>query len=190
MPKQRITKEIVISAAFELMREGGTEQVLVKNIARKIGCSVQPIYSYFSNMEGLRKDLEERAAVFTREYIKARIDKDDLFRSTGYAYVRLAREEPGIFKMYVLRQRDNIASLDGLYQSEANPDTAELIADALHISKTDARELHTRMLIFNVGIGIILTSTSPGIPPEEIAEQLETAYEAFLNQILRKQEEK
>ena len=46
MPKQRITKEMVVEAAFEIARNDGMEQVLVKNIAEKIGCSVQPIYSY------------------------------------------------------------------------------------------------------------------------------------------------
>jgi len=44
MPKQRITKEMVVAAAFEIAREQGMEQVLVKNIADKIGCSVQPIF--------------------------------------------------------------------------------------------------------------------------------------------------
>ena len=54
MPKQRITKEMVVNAAFELARQGGMEQVIVKSIAQKIGCSVQPIYSYCNNMDGLR----------------------------------------------------------------------------------------------------------------------------------------
>lgn len=49
MPKQRITKEMVVDAAFELAREGGMEEVLVKRIAERIGCSVQPIYSYCHN---------------------------------------------------------------------------------------------------------------------------------------------
>ncbi len=44
MPKQRITKEMVVNAAFEIARSSGMEQVLVKNIADRIGCSVQPIY--------------------------------------------------------------------------------------------------------------------------------------------------
>ena len=39
MPKQRITKEMVINTAFELARTGGMEQVLVKTIAEKLGCS-------------------------------------------------------------------------------------------------------------------------------------------------------
>ena len=42
MPKQKITKEMVVNAAFELARSGGMEQVLVKSIAEKLGCSVQP----------------------------------------------------------------------------------------------------------------------------------------------------
>ena len=35
MPKQRITKEMVVSAAFEIARNDGMEQVIVKNIDRK-----------------------------------------------------------------------------------------------------------------------------------------------------------
>ena len=53
MPKQKITKEMVVDAAFELAREGGMERVQVKPIAARLGCSVQPIYSYCRNMEGL-----------------------------------------------------------------------------------------------------------------------------------------
>lgn len=60
MPKQRITKEMVVEAAFEIARKEGAEKVIVKNIAERLGCSVQPIYSYCSNMEGLREELVER----------------------------------------------------------------------------------------------------------------------------------
>ena len=54
MPKQRITREMVLDAAFSIAREQGMEQVLVKNIAGRLGCSVQPIYSYCQSMEALR----------------------------------------------------------------------------------------------------------------------------------------
>lgn len=185
MPKQRITKEMVVDAAFELMRESGMEQVLVKNIAEKIGCSVQPIYSYCNNMEGLRKELEDRSSKFIGEYMQDHIDKSDLFRSTGYAYLQLAQEEPAIFRMHVLRQRENISSLDDLYRSETNPMVAEVIAKSLKISKEDAQKLHLSMLIFNVGIGTILASTSSGIPIEEMKEQLDVTYQAFLQHFMK-----
>ena len=85
MPKQRITKDMVVEAAFEIARQGGMEKVMVKSIADKLGCSAQPIYSYCTSMEGLREEVENRARCFIEEYMKARIDKEDLFRSTGRA---------------------------------------------------------------------------------------------------------
>ena len=102
MPKQRITKEMVVNAAFELARSGGMEQVMVKAIAEKIGCSVQPIYSYCANMEGLRREVEKRTKSFIQEYVAAHIERSDPFRSTGRAYIQLTREEPQLFKIFIL----------------------------------------------------------------------------------------
>ena len=114
MPKQRITKEMVVNAAFEIARSSGMEQVMVKNIAAKIGCSVQPIYSYCKNMDGLRQDVILQVNRFIQEYVAAHINKDDLFRSTGKSYIQLAKEEPHLFKIFILHQRQGISSLDDL----------------------------------------------------------------------------
>ena len=184
MPKQKITKEMVVEAAFELAQEGGSDQILVKNIAEKLGCSVQPIYSYCKSMEGLRLDVVKRTKKFVQDYIAAHIHKDDFFRSTGYAYIRLAMEEPNIFQIFILHKRDKIASLDDLYKSDASPKVAEMIAQDLKISIQRAKMLHMNMLIYTIGIGTILATASPGIPEGEITGRIEAAYEAFLKQTL------
>lgn len=188
MPKQKITKEMVVNAAFELARSEGMEQVLVKNIAGKLGCSVQPIYSYCKNMEGLRRDVIKQADHFIQEYLIAHIDKSDLFRSTGQAYIQIAKDEPNIFKIFILHQREGISSLDELYQSETNPQTAKVIADELNISISQAKMLHLNMLIYTIGIGTIFSVTTPGIPAEEIFNQQDMAYQAFLKQTLENKE--
>lgn len=184
MPKQRITKEMVVDAAFEIARSNGMEQVLVKNIADRLGCSVQPIYSYCKNMEGLRQDVRNQVSCFIQEYIAARIDQQDLFRSTGNAYIQLAKEEPNLFKIFILRQRNGISSLDELYQSEAGSQVADFIAGQLQIGVPQARQLHLHMLIYTIGLGTIFSVTTPGILTDEILTQQETAYEAFLKQAL------
>lgn len=184
MPKQRITKEMVVSAAFEIARNGGMEQVMVKNIADKIGCSVQPIYSYCKNMNGLRQDVIEQTNRFIQAYVASHINRDDLFRSTGTSYIQLAQEEPHLFKIFILHQREGIYSLNDLYQSEANPHTAEIIAKELNISVEQAKQLHLNMLIYTIGIGTIFSVTTPGISMDEICTQQEAAYKAFLKQAL------
>lgn len=189
MPKQRITKEIVVNTAFEIARKYGMEQVMVKSIADKIGCSVQPIYSYCQNMDGLRQDVVKKVHDFIQEYIITHINKNDLFRSTGKAYIQLAKEEPYLFKIFILHQREGISSLNDLYKTETNPHMSEFIADELHISLSQARQLHLNMLIYTIGIGTIFSVTTPGISTKEIYEQQEIAYKAFLKQALDNKEE-
>lgn len=184
MPKQRITKEMVVNAAFEIARSSGMEQVMVKNIADKIGCSVQPIYSYCKNMDGLRQDVIKQVNDFIQEYVLNNIDKNDLFRSSGHSYIQLAKEEPNLFKIFILHQRNGISSLEDLYQSETNPSIAKYISDKLNISLSKAKQLHLNMLIYTIGIGTIFSVTMPGISTDEIYTQQEIAYEAFLKQAL------
>lgn len=92
MPKQRITKDMVVEAAFKIARQSGIEKVLVKSIADELGCSVQPIYSYCRNMDGLREEVSNKARSFIGEYVALRIDKSDLFRRLAEHIFNLQRK--------------------------------------------------------------------------------------------------
>ena len=111
-----------------------------------------------------------------------------MFRSTGNSYIRLAQEEPHLFRIFILHQREGISSLNDLYQSEANPHMAEFIAKKLNISIKQAKRLHLNMLIYTIGIGTIFSVTTPGISTDEIYTQQEVACEAFLKQALCSEE--
>lgn len=189
MPKQRITKEMVINAGFEIARKEGMKHVMVKTIADTIGCSVQPIYSYCKNMDSLRQDVAAKTSDFIQKYIAAHIDSKDLFRSTGKAFIQLAEEEPHLFKIFVLHRREGISSLQDLYQKETSPQVSEFIARELNISISRAKQLHLHMLIYTIGIGTIFSMTKPGIPLEEIHMQQELACQAFIAQALNQKEE-
>lgn len=178
MPKQKITKEMVVEAAFQLAREGGMERVLVKDIAARLGCSVQPIYSYCKNMDGLRRDVFDRVAAFARGYLA----QAGGFQATGQAYVRLAREEPELFKIFTLHPREGVACLDDLYRAESAPGMAEAIAGGLELDLDAARRLHLNMMIYTIGLSTIFAVSRPGIPAEEIFTWQEQAYQAFLRQ--------
>lgn len=184
MPKQRISKEMVVDAAFKLLRERGLEQITVRDVADALGCSVQPIYSYCENMDGLRREIERKAHDFVRGYLEAHIDPSDLFRSTGHAYVRLAQEEPHIFRAFLFQIREGVSSLDGLYHAETNPQIAAHIARDLKIDLKAAKEIHLNMLIYTIGIGVICAVSRPGIPEAEIFSQQESAYQALLGKAL------
>lgn len=181
MPKQRIDKEMVVRAAFELARAGGLESVTLKDIAASLGCSVQPIYSYCRSMDGLRAEVCSMARDFVREYVCARLDRDDLFHSTGRAYVRLAGEERHIWRMFVLCRRDSAASLGELYRAETDPRMAGAIAAQLGLTEDSARQLHLNMLVYTLGLCAVFSAASPELPAKDIYSQQEQAFCAFLN---------
>ncbi len=89
-----------------------------------------------------------------------------------------------MFKIFILHQRKGVSSLKDLYEKEAGPHMAEVIAEELKISVSKARRLHLNMLIYTIGIGTIFSVSTPGISAEEIYTQQETAYKAFLKQTL------
>ena len=182
MPKQKITREMVLEAAFAIAREQGPEQVLVKAIAQRLGCSVQPIYSYCENMEALREDLSQIAGAFLGRYLAEHVDRDNLFRSTGDAYLRFAKEEPHLFRLYFFRRRPPASSLAELCAQESNPRMAAFLQSTLGLSEADARVLHLHMTIYTMGLSFLLSASGGGLSLEELQQQMETAYAAFAGQ--------
>jgi len=174
---------------FRYRAPGGDGKVIVKNIADKLGCSVQPIYSYCSNMEGLKAALTERTGTFMKEYLAAHIEKKDYFRSMGRAQLRFAREEPQLFQLYFLRRRSDIHSLQDLYSKESSREVAKFISDTLQLTMAQAEQLHLHMIIYTMGIASILATSCSHIPEEELMTQLETACDAFLAEMRRKNNE-
>ena len=182
MPKQKITREMVLEAALSVARESGPEQVLVKTIAQRLGCSVQPIYSYCENMEALREDLSQIAGAFLGRYLAEHVDRDNLFRSTGDAYLRFAKEEPNLFRLYFFRRRPPAASLAELCAQESNPRMAAFLQSTLGLSEADARALHLHMTIYTMGLAFLLSTSGGELPLAELQNQMEAAYAAFAGQ--------
>lgn len=184
MPKQRITREMVVNAAFALARSGGLERVMVKNIAQALNCSVQPLYSYCQNIHSLRQEVVGRTDAFVRDFAARLVDPHNLFPSLGRAYLQLAQEEPQLFRIFIFQPRLGVSSLPELYDRSASPGTAQSIAEALGVSLEKARALHLHMLIYTLGLGTVFAVTSPGIPAGEVFAQQDVAYQAFLKQIV------
>lgn len=51
--KETITKNDILNAAFEMARTEGFSQVSARTLAAKAGCSTQPIFRVYKNMEEL-----------------------------------------------------------------------------------------------------------------------------------------
>lgn len=183
MPKQRITKEMILDTAFTLTREQGFERVITKEIAERIGCSVQPIYSYYKNMEELKKDLFHKAVVFYGDFIARNADPKEFFRSVGYCQIKFARKEPHLFWLLFMMKQDNLNSFEDIYEKRSNKKVTDRIAEEFDITPECAKALHMNMLIYTHGISSMLVTGAVQLDDVEIRKMLDLAFDAFLSKV-------
>ena len=59
--KIKISKDMILDAAFEIVRKDGMEKLSNRELASKLKCSIRPIYYQFENVEEMQKELSEYA---------------------------------------------------------------------------------------------------------------------------------
>lgn len=180
MPKQRITKELISDIAFNLVRARGYEQLVVKNIADEIGCSVQPIYSYFGNMEELRKAVLDAAMKFYSEFIYSRVDQDCILESMARANVAFAKYETNLFKLLFLQKLNGLNSFNDIYEWMGDKQATKQLAEKLLLSEEKVSEIYVMLIIFTHGVATMIATGGADISDDESAAMLEKAYKAFV----------
>ena len=81
-PKPKYTKEEIIAAAFELVREAGSDALTAREVGKRLSTSSSPIFTVFRDMDELR------CAV--RTMAKARFDGYMAVRRTMCPPIRCA----------------------------------------------------------------------------------------------------
>lgn len=179
MPKQKFGEKEVLGAALEVVREQGHEVLSARVIAEKAGCSVQPIYSLFGDMDGLIAALYEFARAWVTNYNAQHADDgENLFESNGLTHLRLAREESKLFAFMYLSPYLGARSLEDLYLSVSQPGVEDCIVELGHLSREAAHELYLNMIVFTHGLAVLLAS-GMDIPEDELAERVFVAFKAF-----------
>lgn len=98
-PKARITKEMIVQAAFEIARAEGTENVNARAIAKKLRCSTQPVMYYFSRVEDIRIAAHKLSAEYHIRYLMSlNGNYETPMLEIGMRYICFAIEEKHLFR--------------------------------------------------------------------------------------------
>lgn len=189
MPRKRITKEQILKKAFELAREQGYEAVNARSTARQAGCSVQPIYSCYENMEDLMGELFSYTKQFLGRYIDEHADKRNFFESIGLCHISFAKEEKYLFRLLFMSSYVEAENFQEFYDQFMVDGVEEEIQETLGISRQQARELYQQMMIYTHGIATIIATDAAAITSEDAHEMIDAAFWAFLAQIRKEKDE-
>ncbi len=114
-PRTTITQEKILKAAFKLVRKDGWHSLSARNLAEKIGCSTQPIYSAFQNMNELEDQLIKIIQTFvTNEYFLSRKSEKKFF-DIGIGYIKLAQQDREFYHLLYLSGLVPLSFEDEIY---------------------------------------------------------------------------
>ena len=174
-PKVKVTKEDIINAAADVVRENGAAALNARAVAARLGTSTQPIFSHYSTMDALRADVISYANEIYQSFLRRDMSSGEYpaYKGSGMAYIRFAREEKELFKLLFMRDRSQEEVPQGL--DEVKP-IIQIIQKSTGLSEQDATMFHLEMWVYVHGIATMIATSYLEWNREMISKMLTDSY--------------
>lgn len=153
--KKQVPKETILNAALSLLREGGMDTLNIKELAKRLGCSTQPIYLSFSGMDALREETTKEAQNYFLEFLRA--DSEEPPCLFGRRYIRFAKEESPLFQYLFMRENAyeemKIALLPIMEESIYK------LMKQYNLGYEDAHRFHDQLWVYAHGIATMIATS-------------------------------
>ena len=167
---KRISKEAIIDAAAAVLRIGGFEAINARSVAKALGCSTQPIYLSFRNMEELKSALTQRAI----EQHTRRV-RDSRYSSYGMGFVQFAAQEKQLFRWLYLEDNQ-----PGHHQEDVlEPEIIRTVMDEFGYDEVTARAFHRDMTYYSYGLAILANTGHLALTEAELREAFRREFRAL-----------
>ena len=177
---RKVSKEQIINAAVDVLRDDGFSAINARSVAKKLGCSTQPIYFSFRNMEELKAALTERAIQMhtqrVRDSLRIHEGNDSRYSSYGMGFVKFAAEEKQLFRWLYLEGEQL-----GPYQNDVlTSEVISVITEEFGYEEDVARRLHQDMVYFTYGLAILANTDHLHLTEAELREAFRREFRALI----------
>lgn len=178
-PKVKVTKEEIIAAALEILRQKGMEAVNARAVAAALGCSTQPIFSNYSSMGALQHDVLAAGYAEYNRWIEQQMKESRYppYKASGMAYISFARRQSQLFKVLFMRDRTGEPQPA---EDELTRRIIGLIMKNTGLEEQAAYTLHIELWIFIHGIASMLVTGYLNLEETVISTMVTDVYQGLL----------
>jgi len=180
-PKEKVSKAQIQETAFQMTKEYGFESVTARRLAEKLGCSTQPIFRAYENMDELRCDLFYMSADYFADYmLKKKSRTQPIYLTMGMAYIELAVKEKNLFSLIASVDDFGGDPLGDAITSDTTIRVLDKLPKAENLSDGEKKELFAMVSMFTHGVASMVASNRIHLSEKEIKNLLTKAYEGFV----------
>ena len=176
---KKITRDAIIDGAFAVLRAGGFSAVNARSIAKELGCSTQPIYLSFRNMDELKAALATRAVEAHVSRVRSSLSRNDgthsRYADYGIGFIRFAEQEKQLFRwLYLEDGQRGQRQVDILL-----PDIIRTICEEYGYTQETARMLHQDMICYAYGLAVLANTGTATLSDAQLISALRREFQAL-----------
>lgn len=182
MPTQiKISKDMILNTAFEIVREEGMEKLNNREIAKRLKCSIRPIYYQFKNVEEMQEELYRKIEKFFYQFLLNKMTDDvPKYKQVGINYIKFAKKEKNFFQILFMSKME--LSPDA-FVSKAGDDYKEiekLVKISTKLKEEDIKTFHTKMWFYCHGIATLVANGTLKVTEQQIEDLLSYEFQALM----------
>ena len=179
--KAKVTKEMIIDAAFAIAREKGAENVNARTVSERLNCSTQPVMYHFATIEELKRAVYAKADGYHSEYLM-NIKKTTKGAALGIGmnYIRFAIEEPHLFRFLFQSDYFSGKTLLELIDADELIPILSVMQNKLNMNMEQTKKVFLSIFQFAHGYASIIANNSMKYDEDIINSQLVQAYKGAI----------
>lgn len=169
MAKKVVFNEFdILEKTKEFVELYGIENLSARNLASHIGCSTQPLFRNFKNMDDLKSKLRLYINDIYVDFINNIVDKNDNLFTTCYSYVLFALKKPNLFNALFMSNLSLNKSLDEVLKSSLFIDTIHSITKEYGLTLIQSEKLYRDVRFYSHGLACQLACKNIILSENEI----------------------
>ena len=181
-PKPKFTREEITAAALELVKERGCDALTARELGKRLGASVSPLFTVFKNMDEVRWAARELALQEFKNKTKECSTNEKAFRQLGMLMVDYALCEPELYKLLFMQEHpagrsfaETMSDFDGLSEQ-----CVELLEKEYELSRPRAKFVFESVWVQAFGLGALCAMKVCDLTHDEIADRLQRVFAGLL----------
>ena len=164
------SKEDILEKSVNFIKEYGYSKLTVRELAKYVGCSTQPLFRNFENFDVYKKELKGYLRKDYESFIAKYVNKNDYLYTISYAYALYAKEEPNIFFAMFMADLAGSRTVKEVLDTDRNKETIIAMTKQYNISLEDANKIYRDVRFYTHGMATQLCVNSIKLSEKEIKE--------------------
>lgn len=176
-PRPRFSKEMILEAAFHLVKEQGIDCLNARNIAKILRSSIQPIFGHYESMAKLKDELFILVNGYHKHYFDQMAADEHSIMNGAILYVNFAILEPNLFRMLYMSNGYQGMKINEIVETATKESLAEHDARAAGLNSPETMRLLTDMWLYAHGIASMIVTNQLSVPQDEIEHMIKSMYQ-------------